>query len=171
MTATAHVSTGRQADRHLLRGGGPEMTTTERRPRGDVRRHAVGDDLWRMVAAASAVKEGKVGSFCCPVLPVPLESASVARCGPTALFWCNVRPQGRQLRRNRECFVIVGTCEYGPLRWSHSERKQRFSTHVDPGSAPSETVSRYTTIYGGAAGYCPRVRCVYFTPQFIAIAG
>ncbi len=24
---------------------------------------------------------------------------------------------------------------------------------------------------GGAAGYCPRVRCVYCTPQFIAIAG
>ena len=30
--------------------------------------------------------EGEVGSFCCPVLPVPLDSASVARCGPTAHF-------------------------------------------------------------------------------------
>ncbi len=28
----------------------------------------------------------KVGSFCCPVLPVPLESPSVARRGPTALL-------------------------------------------------------------------------------------
>ena len=34
----------------------------------------------------------KVGSFCCPVLPVPLESDSVARFGPTALFWSNFRP-------------------------------------------------------------------------------
>ncbi len=52
--------------------------------------------------------------------------ASVARCPPnrwfplllpggvrTALFWCNVRPLGLQLRRNRECFVIVGTCVMG----------------------------------------------------------
>ena len=35
---------------------------------------------------------GKVGSFCCPVLPVPLESDSVARFGPTALFQSNFRP-------------------------------------------------------------------------------
>ena len=29
---------------------------------------------------------GKVGSFCCSVLPVPPESASVARCGPNRAF-------------------------------------------------------------------------------------
>ena len=29
--------------------------------------------------------ENEVGSFCCPVLPEPLESPSVARWGPTAL--------------------------------------------------------------------------------------
>jgi hypothetical protein len=29
--------------------------------------------------------KGRVGSFCCPVLPEPLESPSVARWGPTAL--------------------------------------------------------------------------------------
>jgi len=28
------------------------------------------------------MNEEKVGSFCCPALPVPLDSASVARCGP-----------------------------------------------------------------------------------------
>ena len=28
----------------------------------------------------------EVGSFCCPVLPEPLESPSVARWGPTALL-------------------------------------------------------------------------------------
>lgn len=52
--------------------------------------------------------------------------ASVARCPPnrwfplllpggvrTALFWCNFRPLSPQLRRNRECFVIVGTCVMG----------------------------------------------------------
>ena len=27
-----------------------------------------------------------------------------------------------------------------------------------------------TGVYGGAAGYCPRVRCIYFTTPFIAIA-
>ncbi len=36
-----------------------------------------------------ARKERKVGSFCCPALPVPLESDSVARFGPTALKLCN----------------------------------------------------------------------------------
>ena len=29
---------------------------------------------------------GKVGSFCCSVLPKPPESASVARCGPNRAF-------------------------------------------------------------------------------------
>jgi phosphoribosylformylglycinamidine synthase subunit PurS len=28
-----------------------------------------------------------------------------------------------------------------------------------------------TRVYGGAAGYCPRVRCIYFTTLFIAIDG
>ena len=28
-----------------------------------------------------------------------------------------------------------------------------------------------TRVYGGAAGYCPRVRCIYFTTPFIAIDG
>jgi len=27
------------------------------------------------------------------------------------------------------------------------------------------------SVGGGAAGYCPRVRCAYLTPPFIAIAG
>ena len=35
----------------------------------------------------------KVGSFCCPVLPVPLESASVARCGPDRAKPCNLYPR------------------------------------------------------------------------------
>ena len=34
---------------------------------------------------AEAALKGRVGSFCCPVLPEPLESPSVARWGPTAL--------------------------------------------------------------------------------------
>src|SRR3982750_503705 len=59
----------------------------------------------------------EVGSFCCPVLPVPLESPSVARWGPTALKLCNFSPLGRQLRGNRERLVIVGTCVYEPSRW------------------------------------------------------
>ena len=37
-----------------------------------------------IVARLRAVEE--VGSFCCPVLPEPLESHSVARLGPTALL-------------------------------------------------------------------------------------
>jgi hypothetical protein len=41
-----------------------------------------------------------------------------------------VRPQSRAPR----CRWHL--CD-GPLRWSHSGRKLRFSTHVDPGSAPS----------------------------------
>src|SRR3569623_667902 len=48
-------------------------------------------------------------------------------------------------------------------------KRQRLSTHVDPGSAPSSSPEKEDG--GGAAGYCPRVRCVYYTPSFIAIAG
>src|SRR6185369_14895270 len=59
----------------------------------------------------------KVGRFCCPALPEPLESPSVARWGPTALKLSNFSPLGRQLGSNRERLVIVGTCVYEPSRW------------------------------------------------------
>ena len=39
-----------------------------------------------MDAMAIRSEPGKVGGFCCPVPPVPLESPSVARWGPTALL-------------------------------------------------------------------------------------
>src|SRR3954469_14009675 len=67
----------------------------------------------------------EVGSFCCPVLPKPLESPSVARWGPTALKLCNFSPLGRQLRGNRECLVVVGTCVHEPSRWSPTDRQPR----------------------------------------------
>jgi len=35
--------------------------------------------------AVRRLQADEVGSFCCPVLPEPLESPSVARWGPTAL--------------------------------------------------------------------------------------
>ncbi|WP_336031692.1 M48 family metalloprotease [Geodermatophilus sp. FMUSA9-8] len=44
------------------------MTVSERRPRGDGRRHAVGDGLWRIVAAAPAV----LGSSLLTLASVPL---------------------------------------------------------------------------------------------------
>lgn len=44
------------------------MTVSERRPRGDARRHAVGDGLWRIVAAAPAV----LGSLLLMLASVPL---------------------------------------------------------------------------------------------------
>jgi len=37
------------------------------------------EDTW-LRQADSLLRQ--VGSFCCPVLPEPLDSASVARCGP-----------------------------------------------------------------------------------------
>ena len=55
---------------------------------------------------------------------------------------------------------------YGVLRPGEGIR---FSTHVDPSSAPSNVPQTGTC--GGAAGYCPRVRCAYCTIRFITIAG
>src|SRR3954452_1605519 len=60
-----------------------------------------------------AAGEGKVGRFCCPALPGPLVSASVARCGPTALLSLVTQPVRVRLRGNRERLVIVGTCVMG----------------------------------------------------------
>ena len=110
-----------------------------------------------------------MGDFCCPVSPVPLVSASVARCGPNRAFTKVTQSVGTSLRGNCERLVVVGTCGFEPSRWSHAGRKLRFSAHVDPSSAPSGSAARAG--FGGAAGYRPRVRCAYDTPQFIAIAG
>src|SRR3954451_5585708 len=81
----------------------------------------------------------EVGSFCCPVLPVPLESPSVARWGPTALKLCNFSPLGPQLRGNRERLVIVGTCVYESSRWLKPIGSRTFIALVDPISPPSST--------------------------------
>ena len=84
----------------------------------------------------------KVGGFCCPVPPVPLESASVARCGPNRAFVLVTQSVRTSLRGNRERLVIVGTCGFERFYGaSQAGQKQRFSTHVDPGSAPSETAA------------------------------
>lgn len=120
--------------------------------------------------------------------------ASVARCSPyrwyplllpgaarTALLSLVTQSVRTLLRGNRERLVIVGTCVMGRCGGPIPGKSLRFSTHVDPGSAPSARLIRASTRMkraaerlssgGGAAGYCPRVRCAYFTPTFIAIAG
>lgn len=78
-----------------------------------------------------------MGRFCCPALPVPLESPSVARWGPTALKLCNVSPLGRQLRGKSERLVIVGTCVNEPSRWLNPIGSRAFIALVDPISPPS----------------------------------
>jgi len=51
-----------------------------------LRRHAERVQKWTLNEfRATGIQLKKVGSFCCPVLPEPLESPSVARWGPTAL--------------------------------------------------------------------------------------
>ena len=109
--------------------------------------------------------------------------ASVARCSPyrwnplllpgaarTALLSDVTQSVRTSLRGNCERLVVVGTCGC-----------ERFYGAFRPGK---NTVFQYTSILvrphqnwprravcGGAAGYCPRVRCIYFTAQFITIAG
>jgi len=109
--------------------------------------------------------------------------ASVARCLPyrwnplllpgaarTALLSDVTQSVRTLLRGNCERLVVVGTCGC-----------ERFYGAFRPGK---NTVFQYTSILvrphqnwprravcGGAAGYCPRVRCIYYTAQFIAIAG
>ena len=81
--------------------------------------------------------------------------ASVARCPPyrwnplllpgaarTALKPCNLFPEGRQLRSNRECFVIVSTCGfdrfYGSIRPGKNIAFEHTSILVRPRQSPSE---------------------------------
>ena len=66
-------------------------------------------------AARDARRARKVGSFCCPVLPVPLVSASVARLGPNRAFVFVTQSVRTLLRSNCERLVIVGTCGFEPL--------------------------------------------------------
>ena len=112
----------------------------------------------------------EVGGFCCPAPPVPLESPSVARWGPTALKLCNVCPLGRQLRGNRECLVVVGTCVNEPSRWPGPIGNRVFIALVDPISPPSETAET-RDFWWRRRGTAPRVRNAYSTRQSTDIAG
>ena len=94
-----------------------------------------------------------MGGFCCPAPPVPLESPSVARWGPTALKLCNVSPLGRQLRSKSERLVIVGTCVNEPLRWLNPIGNRAFIALVDPISPPS--TAALARLMVEAPGYCP----------------
>jgi hypothetical protein len=75
------------------------------------------------------------------------------------------------LRCDCECLVVVGI--YGVLNGftAHSGRAKISSLNTrrfwfGPAIHPDNGLMN-----GGAAGYCPRVRCVYFTASFIAISG
>ena len=82
----------------------------------------------------------EVGGFCCPAPPEPLESASVARCGPDRAKLCNVCPLGHQLRGKSERLVIVGTCRferfYGAFRPGKNTVFQHTSILVRPHQKP-----------------------------------
>ena len=85
------------------------------------------------------------------------------------------------LRSNRKSLVIVGTYGferfYGAFRPGKNSAFQHTSILVRPRQDQSrvadthETCRLYGSALGGAAGYRPRVRCAYCTPQFIAISG
>src|SRR4029453_13075474 len=99
----------------------------------------------------------KVGDFCCPASPVPLESPSVARWGPTALQLCNFNPLGSQLRSKSERLVIVGTCVNEPSRWSHTDRqsslyctRRSYFAPISSGGSKSAFAAG-----GGGAGVLP----------------
>src|SRR6185436_10350464 len=113
---------------------------------------------------------GKVGSFCCPVLPEPLESPSVARWGPTALKLYNVRPLGPQLRGKSERLVIVGTCVNEPSRWLNPIGNRDFIALVDPVSPPSATLVCSRGWWWRRRGTAPRVRNAYSTRYSTDIA-
>jgi len=89
----------------------------------------------------AAFENLEVGDFCCPASPVPLESPSVARWGPTALKLCNFSPLGRQLRGKSERLVIVGTCVNEPSRWLNPIGNRAFIALVDPVSPPSTSAA------------------------------
>ena len=109
--------------------------------------------------------------------------ASVARCSPyrwnplllpgaarTALLSLVTQSVRTLLRGKSERLVVVGTCGferfYGAFRPGKNNAFQHTSILVQPHqNRPREA------FYGGAAGYRPRVRCVYDTLHFITIAG
>lgn len=73
------------------------------------------------------------------------------------------------LRCDCECLVIVGI--YGVLNGltAHSGRaKMNAFEHTSILVRPQNPLDSRVDD-GGAAGYCPRVRCVYYTPFCIAI--
>ena len=112
-----------------------------------------------------------VRGFCCPAPLGPLESTSVARCGPNRAFGqCNLVREDRvtlRLRMPRCRWHLWGFERFnGSFRPGKNTVFQYTSILVRPRHAP-----RYCGEYGGAAGYRPRVRSIYYTAQFIAIAG
>lgn len=71
--------------------------------------------------------------------------------------------------RARASLSLALTCFehfYGLLRPGEDIAFQHTSILVRPRQSP-----RICGINGGAAGYCPRVRCAYCTTRFITIAG
>jgi hypothetical protein len=63
---------------------------------------------------------------------------------------------------------IVVVCNYGlaRYRWYHAEQKHALYALVDPSSPPPKTSAANVIgpdlVLGGGAGYCPRVRKVYY---------
>lgn len=118
----------------------------------------------------SALGGGSRG-FCCPA---PLAAAGFPFCCPVGSEprFCLIITQSVRigLRSNRKSLVIVGT--YGFERFNGSFRPGKNSAFEHTSILVQPHQERPLKAgFGGAAGYRPRVRCVYCTPQFITIAG
>jgi hypothetical protein len=118
---------------------------------------------------ASRLRKGSGGSVARPPRGRwnPLLLPGAARTALLSLVTQSVRTL---LRGNRERLVVVGTCGferfYGAFRPGKNSAFQHTSILVRPRQDDLRK-----GLSGGAAGYCPRVRCVYDTLHFIAIAG
>jgi hypothetical protein len=95
--------------------------------------------------------------FCCPVRPKP--RLSLETYSPKGVSYAAIASASLSLA----LMVLIGfTAQSGRAKTSPLNTRRSWFGPVRTSVAAGS---------GGAAGYCPRVRCVYYATSFITIAG
>lgn len=123
--------------------------------------------LLEVTAECFTTKKGKVPGFCCPA-PGGRCDLSVARPARPRSFRIILDREARNYAARASASLSLALMSFEPFHGLFMPGKNSAFQHTSILVQPRQKPLKFRS-YGGAAGYRPRVRCVYCTPQFIAI--
>lgn len=114
--------------------------------------------------------EERSGGFCCPAPPGAAEFPSVARWVQPRYFRVISGREALNYAAMASASLSLALVSFAQFNGLHGPGESIVFQHTSILVRPRQKAPK-KGLCGGAAGYCPRVRCAYYTTRFITIAG